>query len=739
MPKANRAIQSTKGLLAAMCALVPAAHAQDSVSAVGGLPGDALSPYLASDQCARFVVDLVAIESSAGRTFAIAPILKLPRSEPGAFFNNLPLSSAVSARYAPASFDGSTYDLWTQPGEGISTADNTAPAAGVTPSGPSLQFALAAADFAPIGIGEASHVTGAVVQVDPEDASRLFVHRQTAAVSGLAANASTSSLSLGSVTETGVLALRADGHLAREPDSLLSSELWLVDLETRGCSIINSISAMGAADASASSAVPLATSSIVSPPSLLTTTASDIKVFAPTFSGELIFGDAASTTPTAAHLSATTPFATTDHRGTTSFSPVDWFVGSAGTAAILSFQEPAAPADNAAIGLSFWGVDGATGGVLPGTPTTLLLPAADAFGSGASIVDNEDGFEIGNNAQPGSDWRFSAIQSQVAFRGGNGQVAISTDASDRLLLAAQVGLTNSASGGPNPSVNAIAVARVDPLQIGTPAWTLAAWVDASSPTGGKAIFDEQGAVIGHLEELALQTAGDPFGPSLSSPAIDAGGNVWFVGSARFFDAGAPGGSRSSLALFRSVYDQATFSYRLERIIESGDVVRGANSNTDYQIQSLELADRNSIASSALTAGSIIHQPWLGQALPTDTSTAASLGGLVVAASIIYDTNNDSLFEASSPDEQYNVVLFVGAGEEGGTCLGDFADDFGTLGSDGQVSFGDFLALLTVLGPCPGGQPGCFGDIADDFGSFGGDGQVSFGDFLALLTLLGPCP
>jgi endoglucanase len=34
------------------------------------------------------------------------------------------------------------------------------------------------------------------------------------------------------------------------------------------------------------------------------------------------------------------------------------------------------------------------------------------------------------------------------------------------------------------------------------------------------------------------------------------------------------------------------------------------------------------------------------------------------------------------------------------CLGDIADEFGTLGGDGQVSFGDFLALLGLIGPCP---------------------------------------
>jgi len=73
------------------------------------------------------------------------------------------------------------------------------------------------------------------------------------------------------------------------------------------------------------------------------------------------------------------------------------------------------------------------------------------------------------------------------------------------------------------------------------------------------------------------------------------------------------------------------------------------------------------------------------------------------------------------------------------CDGDIADDFGTIGADGMVSFGDFLALLGLVGPCPGGIPGCDGDIADDFGTLGADGMVSFGDFLALLGLVGPCP
>jgi len=93
--------------------------------------------------------------------------------------------------------------------------------------------------------------------------------------------------------------------------------------------------------------------------------------------------------------------------------------------------------------------------------------------------------------------------------------------------------------------------------------------------------------------------------------------------------------------------------------------------------------------------------------------------------------------AISLDQTVTVQLITGPAAP--PCPGDIADDFGTIGADGMVSFGDFLALLGLVGPCPGGVPGCDGDIADDFGTLGADGMVSFGDFLALLGLVGPCP
>ena len=117
--------------------------------------------------------------------------------------------------------------------------------------------------------------------------------------------------------------------------------------------------------------------------------------------------------------------------------------------------------------------------------------------------------------------------------------------------------------------------------------------------------------------------------------------------------------------------------------------------------------------------------------------SASVGGDRIAASKSWTTNEFTVFDPGGIEYAFQLV-----GTSDGTgpvCTGDIADDFGTLGEDGQVSFGDFLALLGLIGPCPGGTPGCTGDIADDFGTIGGDGQVSFGDFLALLGLIGPCP
>ncbi len=115
------------------------------------------------------------------------------------------------------------------------------------------------------------------------------------------------------------------------------------------------------------------------------------------------------------------------------------------------------------------------------------------------------------------------------------------------------------------------------------------------------------------------------------------------------------------------------------------------------------------------------------------ATGAQPSGLVAAD---LDGNGSPDLAVSNRDSNSTSLLLSDAAAA--NCTGDIADDLGNAGADGQVSFGDFLALLGLIGPCPGGTPGCTGDIADDSGNLGGDGQVSFGDFLALLGLIGPC-
>ena len=125
-------------------------------------------------------------------------------------------------------------------------------------------------------------------------------------------------------------------------------------------------------------------------------------------------------------------------------------------------------------------------------------------------------------------------------------------------------------------------------------------------------------------------------------------------------------------------------------------------------------------------------------LDTRAAGLTGYGLLTVRAQDTTPWMRDEAFREARMTKSYSFLLDLPP-----LCTGDIADDFGSPGVDGQVSFGDFLALLGLIGSCPGGSPGCVGDIADDFGTLGangiGDGQVSFGDFLALLGLIGPCP
>jgi len=160
---------------------------------------------------------------------------------------------------------------------------------------------------------------------------------------------------------------------------------------------------------------------------------------------------------------------------------------------------------------------------------------------------------------------------------------------------------------------------------------------------------------------------------------------------------------------------------------SHSIIQGGFAGTNVLNVNPQLADPNN-GDYALSAG----------------SPAIDAGSNALAAGLTLDLAGNARIS--------NGVVDMGAFEfqDGpAECLGDIADDFGFTvndggGPDGVVDFGDFVALLGLIGPCPGGTPGCLGDIADDFGftapdGGGPDGVVDFGDFVALLGLIGPCP
>ena len=103
----------------------------------------------------------------------------------------------------------------------------------------------------------------------------------------------------------------------------------------------------------------------------------------------------------------------------------------------------------------------------------------------------------------------------------------------------------------------------------------------------------------------------------------------------------------------------------------------------------------------------------------DSKDPKALGGLVLAASIVYDVNNDGQYQnpvsnPGSPDQQYNALLYLGnmdAPENG--CPADF-------NADGFLDFFDYDDYVGCFetGVCP---PGTTAD-------FNGDGFADFFDY-----------
>jgi len=252
--------------------------------------------------------------------------------------------------------------------------------------------------------------------------------------------------------------------------------------------------------------------------------------------------------------------------------------------------------------------------------------------------------------------------------------------------------------------------------------------DFASDSGeGSIAFTIEGAIA--TQEAGRWTNGAPQNNGRDDPPTDADGTglAWLTGQSGATDnSDVDGGSTILVSPAFDFTDGGTvdFSYWMQDSVNP----IGPEDGFTFEI-SLNNGGSWTVARDFTTAGS-----WRSESIDIGAE---------------FGTSSQFRFRFVATDNDPGDVLECGVDaivvtsitcEDVGSCPGDIADDFGTLGSDGMVSFGDFLALLGLVGPCPGGTPGCDGDIADDFGTLnGGDGMVSFGDFLALLGLVGPCP
>jgi len=722
-----RQILKTTGLIA-VAGLCAPAIAQDSVSNnLGGRPGDALDAF--NDQCAEYVVDLAELTTSKDNCFGIAPIIKLNRSVDPAFFNNLNSASAISPLLTQGvAYPSADYDLWENaPGAGINPSANDAPGS-ISPNGPSSQFAVAIAEFGGLDVGQSYNgIVGGVVNYDPSEPNRLYVTRRQAAVNGIAG-------STGDVSQFGGVSVDSTGSVYYRADSFGSSgiggfttisgnSIFRTRLLDRNCNNSNLISGnLGTTDAT--DGVIFQAGGTISAPSMIpASVAGGNGLYAgPNFSTQYVYGDTGSISTSGAHLDTTGGIGS-DHRGTLGSTSFD-FTGS-NAAYHFAIYSKDVPGDTTV--LNAFGVS-STGAVV--SNLGLQVPT--------SITDNETGFVI--NYIPGT-YEFRNYASQVAFRGGVGNIAIGGDQNGDGLMAATMYEFGASGGGFNDDFsNQIVVARRD-AATGAVSWTLAAYVDSSmigTQNAGKPICDAAGNTIGQIVDLPAVTGGDPLGPGMSAPAIDSAGNIWFSTAVELFNRidtdGDTIGDTSDFdsALVRAIYDPATFSYELELVLELGSTFTGVNSGVDYQISFLGQADSNSISSGTIFSNAAAETAWNNASLAgVDPADPITNGGVFFGVDITYDTNGDGLFNDPSSgnfdpgeaaDESYVVGMYVGYYEKpAAPCPADF-------NGDGVATFPDVGLFLAAFQA---------GDLAADFN---GDGSVSFPDVgLFLAAFQAGCP
>ena len=679
LARASGSLRVGAAVLATIVGGTGCVFAQDSTSrnsdGGNGLPGDAISAY--GPQRLNYVVDLAPLQGSFGTVWGIGPVAKSLRVASGRFnAAGGPVVVSADVVRGSAFSSGVTYRAWTGPTLGVNSAENIQ--TGVTNvAGPASATALGLAllDFDEQPVTPQSvltnAVTSAVITFDPSQPSRLYVSRGTGVINAASGATDTSQLGLGAIDAAGNTIVRGDGFNALATSNVLPGDNALRVRMRTASATPNLLSAAGLSVAGSGDLVVSNSADLLAVPNAMPASVAGRSVLvAPNFKGQLLVETSPNVaTATAAHLGS--PVAA--HRGSPHLAlgaalPSAGAVMS-GVVAGPTTSAPAAPTN----ALSVFTLN-AAGQVL--ASRGLLVPA--------SISDQCSGF-----AWPVSGGDLRQYDSQVLFRGPIGPAAIAV-AGPRALVGAVV--TNGATPGTDSPINALAVASFDVNNSSSPvAWTVAAWVATNGATGkelqgdfgadgapgtgdpgeGDGVVDGLDAPIGRLasySEVSAALGTSLRGPSISAPAFDAAGNVYFIASVLLKRAaGAVVVEEPTLALVRGIRSGAGSCYRLEVMLRQGQIIQGVNSQRSYRVSWLGLADADSVSSSSVFASSATSAAWNNEAtLGLPSQSPQHLGGLGLSARIVYDVDNNGQFVdlarpgsvQTSPDEAYNVALLI---------------------------------------------------------------------------------
>jgi len=648
--------------LAALAVLGSPASAQDSVSNLPGTP-DAFVTY---DNLAvvRYVVDLVGLTSSWGNEFLIGPVLKANADFDPLFTTQLLGASAVSPdQVENVSFASTPYMHWTVAQQGANEFLNDAPGS-LNVTGFDRQFGIAFSDFASID----TNVVGALVGQD-DTFTRLYVTRVLAAAGRYdETQPLTASLSLGAVDGRGNLYLRADDFNC-SGSKIVGDNIVRINLPARNTGI-NTLRNTGGGNTSDQ---PAATTYVLNNSTTTTNTPAVLPATGATSPLAVIL-DFANTYRAngAAGVSTHLGAGIGSHRGNPYFSSVITAFGGVGSAVSAARPTGATPKVQS---LNLFGLSSA-GAVQTTRGATMPSPITDGAGFSANAA---------------GDAEFLQYLSQTSFRGASGQAAVGHDPLTGSTLAAATA-TDPTQG------DFIAVAKING---GTTNWTVAAHV-------GKAVLD--GPAGGTVGTIALAV---PL--SISAPAIDTQGNIYFVAAYQ------PTAGMLTQALIKAV--NTASGYRLEKLLHAGQMFTGANSTRQFTVSRLTLGDSDSIASGSFFSGNLLQPTFPGRSVEGPDDPFA-FGGAIVNAKLVYDNEGTP--------EEYQAVLFIGPGEATAAppCCPGNADKM----APGQVTFNDVLAVLANF-LNPGANPN-----GTSVGDSNCDGVIDFNDVLNVLAnFLALCP